>query len=75
MIMQLQIYPGGIAHFSPLNVWSACDAATGEVMAQEELEQKALTYNRLYREPTINETVMEILYGDTDYDWTGLFRY
>lgn len=75
MIMQLQIDSGGIAHFSPLSVWPAHDAVTGEVMAQDELKQKTLVYDRLYREPAINETVMEILYGDTDYDWTGLFSY
>lgn len=75
VVMQLDIYPGGIAEFSSPVVWPAYEVKTGEVMTQEEREEKALVYDRLYRMPTMNETVMEILYGDTDFDWRRLFSY
>ncbi len=32
-------------------------------------------YEILYQTPSINETVMKILYNNTDYDWRFLFEY
>lgn len=41
----------------------------------EELEQQELMLSRFYISPSINEPVMEMLYDDTEYDWTKLFTY
>ncbi len=32
-------------------------------------------YEVLYQTPSVNETVMKILYNNTDYDWRFLFEY
>ncbi len=32
-------------------------------------------YEVLYRTPSVNETLLELLYGDTDYEWRMLFSY
>ena len=37
--------------------------------------KKILMLSRFYVLPTINETVIEILYDKTDYDWKKLYIY
>lgn len=46
-----------------------------DILAKESQNPAALLFDRLYRFPTLNETVMEILYKDTDFDWRLLFAY
>lgn len=41
----------------------------------KDLEQQGLILDRLYRFPTVNETVTQVVYGGTDWDWTVLFDY
>lgn len=38
-------------------------------------ETEGKMYEVLYRTPSVNETVMEMLYEDTGYDWRMLFAY
>ena len=45
----------------------------GIMDSKEEGEGKM--YEVLYRTPSVNETVLELLYGDTDYEWRMLFSY
>lgn len=73
--LQLDIYPEGIAHIIPSAHCYSEDFVTGEITIDEELEQKERMLSRFYNSPTINETVMELLYGNTDWDWTVLFTY
>ncbi len=41
----------------------------------EELDKEGKMYEVLYQPPSINETIMKILYENTDYDWRLLFEY
>lgn len=45
-----------------------------EPVSYEELQRKGKMFDRLYREPSKNETVMELLYGDL-WEWRQLFIY
>lgn len=73
--LQLDISSDGIEEFSPILSVDLFDDATGELVKESLLTQKALMYDRLYRTPTVNEPVMEILYENTDFDWVKLFTY
>lgn len=73
--MGLELTANGIHDFNFSIIYGAYDSTTGEYLSKDELGKKALMLDRLYRSPSINETVMEILYNDTDYDWTQLFIY
>ena len=73
--MGLELTADGIRDFNFSIIYGAYDSTTGEYLPKDELEKKALMLDRLYRSPSINEAVMEILYDDTDYDWTQLFIY
>lgn len=73
--MQLDISPDGITNFNVLVKFVPIDSVTGGMTMNEAVEQKNLMLSRFYVSPTINETVMEILYDETDYDWKKLFIY
>lgn len=76
-VMELDIYPDGIraVHVSPAPASVAWDQTTGEMTLDGELESRLKKLSRLYISPNINKTVMEMLYGSTDYDWERLFAY
>lgn len=73
--MQLDIFPDGITNFNVLVKFVPVDGVTGGMTMNEAVEQKNLMISRFYVSPTINESVMEILYDETDYDWEKLFIY
>lgn len=73
--LQLDIYPEGIAGIFPSTHYDSEDPITGEVVIDEELEQIERMLSRFYCSPTTNETVMELLFGNTSWDWTILFTY
>lgn len=73
--MQLDISPDGITNFNVLVKFVPIDSVTGGMTMNEAVEQKNLMLSRFYVSPTINESVMEILYDETDYDWEKLFIY
>ena len=73
--MAINMTPNGISEFYCFSLYAAYDEMSGEFLQTDEMMQKSLMLNRLYQSPSINETVMEILYGDIDYDWTQLFVY
>lgn len=73
--LQMYIYPDGIGPIIPSTNYYSKDFITGEVTIDEELEQKERMLSRFYNSPTTNETVMELLYGNTDWDWTVMFAY
>lgn len=56
---------------------SVSRSGTGSIadFGEKEQEDAGKMYDVLYRMPSVNETVMEILYGRTDYDWTMLSAY
>lgn len=72
LIMQMDISGNRIRGFSAYADHQVSQGISG---AQEELAAEGKMYEVLYQTPSINETVMEILYGNTDYDWRGLFEY
>lgn len=73
--MHLDIYPDGIRNFSVSINDVQTDSITGEQIRDAEVEQKELMLSRFYSSPTINETVMEILYDKTEYEWENFFEY
>lgn len=73
--MQLDIYPDGIRGFHTAVNYVPIDRVTDEMTMNDAVAQKELMLSRLYISPTINETVMEILYGETEYEWEKLFEY
>lgn len=74
--LQLYIYPEGIGDIIPSTSYYAQNPITGEmVITDEELEQKERMLSRFYCSPTTNEAVMELLYGNTSWDWTMMFTY
>lgn len=74
--LQFYIYPEGIGEIIPSTSYYSENPITGEmVITDEELEQKELMLSRFYCSPTTNETVMELLFGNTSWDWTILFTY
>lgn len=73
--MAINITSNGISEFYCSSLFAAYDKTSGEYLHTEEMMKTTLMFDRLYQSPSINETVMEILYDDTDYDWTRLFVY
>ncbi len=74
-VMYLQIGSEGIAELFISGVFRGSDDFAREEAQKEDDDKKDMMFDRLYRMPSINETVMEILYGDTDFDWENLFAY
>lgn len=74
-LMQLNISPEGIEEIYPSVDSLYYESITGETIRNDEMEQKLRMLSRFYISPTKNETVMKILYENTDYDWTQLFSY
>lgn len=73
--MAINITSSGISEFYCSSLFAAYDKTSEKYLQTEEMMKKTLMLDRLYRSPSINETVMKILYDDTDYDWTKLFIY
>lgn len=73
--MQLDISPEGIINFNALVKFVPMDSITDGTTMNGAVEQKNLMLSRFYVSPTINETIMEILYDETDYEWEKLFVY
>lgn len=75
MGMQLDISSDGIRNFYVFVKFVPIEEVPEGMSQNEAVEEKELLFSRLYGSPTINETVMEILYGETDYEWEKLFIY
>lgn len=73
--MRLDIYKKGIYEIYASTDYLTYDIVSREETVDEELAQQELMLSRFYRSPSVNETVMEILYDKTDYDWRLLFQY
>ncbi|MBQ8597401.1 MAG: zf-HC2 domain-containing protein [Lachnospiraceae bacterium] len=73
--LQLDISSEGIKSIRSAADIMLFDYESGELIENSVSTQKAIMRERLYRSPSVNETVMKILYDDTDYDWTKLFIY
>lgn len=73
LVFWMDIAGNRIRNFSA----SVSHRGTGRItdLETEEREDAGRMYEVLYRMPSMNETVMKILYDDTDYDWTMLFEY
>lgn len=74
-VMCLQIDAEGIRNMYISTISGGSDELIGEEAMPGEMDKWELIRDRLYRMPSINETVMEILYEDTDYEWERLFEY
>lgn len=73
--LRLDISKKGIRSIKPMADIMLFDNESGELIEESVLTKKAILRERLYRSPSINETVMEMLYDNTDFDWTMLFTY
>lgn len=75
LVMHLEISSDGISNFYVFINDVRINSNTGEIIKDDKIERKELMFDRLYTSPTLNESVMEMLYNETDYDWTKLFEY
>lgn len=73
--MQFWVTDKGITNVSGALNDTELDQLIGEKIEESESAGLDLMYDRLYREPSINETVMKLLYENTDYEWELLFEY
>lgn len=73
--MQLDISSDGIINYNVIVKFVPVEDLQEGMSMNEAVEAKELLFSRLYVSPTVNETVMEILYDETDYEWEQLFVY
>lgn len=73
--LQLDIKKGGIYDIIISTGYLTPGFGARADVIDEELEQQELMLSRFYISPSINETVMKMLYDKTDYDWRLLFNY
>lgn len=73
--LRLDIQKDGIFEIYTSTGYLTYNAVSGEEIVDEELARQDLMLSRFYRFPSINETVMEMLYDGTTYDWRLLFSY
>ncbi len=72
--MSFDITPEGIVDTHVFVKSESVDFVMEEVTVEETEKVEERLLSILYTSPTINESVMGILYGETEFDWEGLLK-
>lgn len=73
--MQLDITSDGIKAFNGAIKSVSMEDFSEGMSVDKDTKDRDLVLSRLYMSPTTNETVMKILYDETEFEWEKLFEY